>query len=198
VTEEQFPCSNCSYDIEKEKIKNLKELIEENLGVVPVWYRAARFGADVDTIKILSELNFKYDSSFTPGIDWSNKGGPDFSNQKNGKRIIDPYDIVEYPITILGKRFGLLGKILPDNWLFYRWLRPTHMTYFEEKRLVRVLRKQQTNDIVMMFHSMEIMINKTPYVRSKWMQKYFLWRLERTLNYIKKMGYKSYSLEAGE
>ena len=41
----------------------------------------------------------------------------------------------------------------------------------------------------MMFHSMEIMIDKTPYVRTKWMQKYYLWRLEKILQYADKKGY---------
>lgn len=69
----EFPCSAYSREVEKEKLQNLTRLIEENIGVTPVWYRAARFGADADTISILEELGYQYDSSFTPGIDWSDR-----------------------------------------------------------------------------------------------------------------------------
>lgn len=197
---DEFPCNAYDKDIEKEKINNLTKLIEQNLGVRPEWYRAARFGADGDTIKILEELGYQYDSSFTPNIDWSSKGGPNHKNTPLNSYYIDPentyvYDpnrsrgIKEFPVTIMGKRWGILGRILPDNWLFYRWIRPSHMTVWEQKRMIRSLYHKEIKDIVMMFHSMEIMINKTPYVRNRFMQKYFLYRLDRTVAYLVKYGY---------
>lgn len=198
----KFPCSDYPDNIEREKLKNLTELIREKLGVVPVWYRAARFGADIETIKTLSELGYRYDSSVTPNIDWSKKGGPNHANarlksyriSKDGlyqsAREEDYSGIVEKPVTILGKRWGLLGRLLPDNWLFYRWLRPTHMTYMELRGVVREMAKNNMAEGVMMMHTMEIMINKTPYVRNTWMQKYYLWRLAMSLSYMKKQGYR--------
>ena len=192
IETEKFPCFGYPYEIEKEKIKNLRDLIRQKLGYNPIWYRAARFGADEDTMKILDELGFKYDSSFTPGIDWSLKGGPDHSKSLVYPFKIKERDITEYPVTIAGKRFGVLGKVLPNHWLFYRWLRPTHMTLLEEKHLIDELSRKGVENLVLMFHSMEIMINKTPYVRNKWMQKYYLWRLDKTIGYAKKKGYVSY------
>ena len=188
-----FPCIDYPTEIERKKLENLRKLIIERLGVIPVWYRAARFGADQDTMLILSELGFLYDSSYTPHINWENKGGPDHSKVPNGSyQITIPGrndSITEYPVTIGGKRWGLIGKLLPDNWMFYKWLRPTHMTYTEQKKLIRSMRKNNIKDIVMMFHSMEVMINKSLYVRNKEMQKYFLWRLEKTLQYANRIGY---------
>lgn len=189
---ERFPCYGYNYEIEKEKIKKLKYKIKKSMGIEPVWYRAARFGADDDTIKILSELGFKHDSSFTPNINWESKGGPDYSKERVGARKIEPYGIVEHPVTIAGRRWGFVGKLLPEHWLFYRWLRPTHMTYFEERRLIREIDNEGIDELVMMFHSMEVMVGKTPYVRSVWMQRYFIWRLRKTISYAKKMGYISY------
>lgn len=191
----QFPNSACSTGEEYEKIAHLTKLIESKLDINPVWYRGARFGADLDTIHSLARLGYQYDSSVTPNIDWTSKGGPDHSKAPAGRYNIasdnmyceGDLGIAEVPVTILGKRWGLLGRLLPDNWFFYKWLRPTHMTYLEMKQMVKSLRGH--NDLVMMFHSMEIMINKTPYVRSRWMQRYYLWRLEKILAYIKKMGY---------
>ena len=191
----QFPNSACTSEVEFQKIENLTQLIEKKLGVKPEWYRAARFGADLDTIHSLAKLGYHYDSSVTPDINWSAKGGPDHSKApKERYRISDDnyykegeLPVVEFPVTISGKRWGALGRILPNNWLFYRWLRPTHMTYLEMKHMLQKLEAQE--DMVMMFHSMEIMINRTPYVRNKWMQDYYLWRLRKILAFAKEKGY---------
>ena len=191
----QFPNSDCDRETEFQKIKMLTLMIEQKLGISPMWYRAARFGADLDTIHSLEKLGYRFDSSVTPGINWSGKGGPDHSEAAIKCYSIALDDLYteglsavrEYPVTISGKRWGIIGKMLPDNWLFYRWLRPTHMTYCEMRRLVCELSEE--DNLVMMFHSMEVMINKTPYVRAEWMQKYFLWRLEKILGYAKRIGF---------
>lgn len=182
-----FPCMVLSVKEEYEKIRNLTDLIKKKLGIRPVWYRAARFGARFETYEILEKLGYEFDSSVTPGINWISKGGPDYREYKNiPYQITDA--IMEYPITIEGKRWGWIGRLLPDNWLFYKWLRPTHMTYFEIKGIIK--RKSILNeDVLMMFHSMEVMINKTPFVRNEWMKRYFIWRLDKSLKYAKKQGY---------
>lgn len=196
----EFPCSAYDKHIEKEKIYNLTKLIEKNLGVKPEWYRAARFGADKDTIDILEELGYKYDSSFTPCIDWSSKGGPNHKEAPLESYHIDKNNIYmrndnkcngikEFPVTIMGKRWGLIGKLLPDNWLFYRWIRPSHMMLWEQRKMIKLLYGMRVKNIVMMFHSMEVMINKSPYVRNELMQRYFLFRLDKTIAYSLKFGY---------
>lgn len=200
IQEENFPCMAYSREVEKEKISNLVKLIQSRLEVQPEWYRAARFGADLDTIEILHELGFKYDSSFTPNIDWTDKGGPNHKlTPLNSYSINIPniYEsdgtsggIKEYPITIMGKRFGILGRLLPENWMCYQWIRPSHMLYIEQKHMIKELRKTDVRDIVMMFHSMEIMVGKSPYVRTKMMQKYYIWRLRKTIDYAKRVGYE--------
>lgn len=186
--ESQFPCSAYSTEIEEKKIKNLTELIERRLGVRPKWYRAARFGADVDTYGILDKLGYEHESSVTPGINWRDRGGIDYKNFPLEAYKIDETNLLEHPVTIVGKRWGFLGKLLPDSWLFYRWLRPTHMSYIEMRSIINNQLRNGNKELIMMFHSMEIMINKTPYVRNRLMQKYYLWRLDRILKYSVKRG----------
>lgn len=199
----QFPCLGYADEVEYEKLKKLTDLIEQKLLVKPIWYRAARFGADDATIRSLYRLGYQYDSSVTPGIDWSSKGGPNFQNGLSRTYRISKYDICkeaesdedfsgicEIPVTIGKKRWGIIGRFLPEHWLFYQWLRPTHMTYFELRHMLKQLDKNGMKENVLMFHSMEIMIHKTPYVRNKWMQKYYLWRLEGIIKYAVKMGYE--------
>jgi hypothetical protein len=196
-TSDEFPCFAHSTEIESAKISNLTQLIEDRLDYRPVWYRAARYGADLDTIRILARLGYRYDSSVTPGINWRGIGGPDHSCAPLQPYWISKNDmymtaseragigIQEYPITIQGKRFGPLGKFLPDNWMLYNWLRPTHMTVIEQKRMIRRIGEMYPYPVlVMMFHSMEIMINKSPFVRNKWMRRRFLKNIESIINYV--------------
>ncbi|MBP7734798.1 MAG: hypothetical protein KA369_02380 [Spirochaetes bacterium] len=191
----EFPCFAHDTNTEHAKIKNLTELIEKRLSVRPIWYRAARYGADLDTIRILHDLGYRYDSSVTPGIDWSGIGGPDHSRAPLQPYWISSGDlyaaadksmsagIMEYPVTVFGKRFGIMGRFLPDNWLFYNWLRPTHMTVWEQKRVIKEMTRLYGNPVlVLLFHSMEIMINKTPFVRNRLMQKRFLKNLEKVIS----------------
>jgi hypothetical protein len=109
---DEFPCFAYDAEIESAKIKNLTEMIEKKLGVRPISYRAARYGADLDTIKALEKLGYKVDSSVTPDTDWRSYGGPDHSRAPKQPYFISQTDyyspgsgtILEVPITISGKR----------------------------------------------------------------------------------------------
>jgi len=194
----QYPCFSIDDEIEFEKIRNSDKLIQDRLAVKPVSYRAARFGADLKTIHSLIKLNYKVDSSVTPHINWYNQGGPDFEYYPEQPYFVNPDDfskpdeknksILEVPLTIGKKRFPLL----PNKWLFYQWLRPTHMSVFEQKLLIKdYLHKYREKEILvltMMFHSMEIIPKSSPYTRTKLDVCLYLWRLEKILLYLKNIG----------
>ena len=196
---DEFPCFAYSREIELVKIKNLTELIAGKFSVSPISYRAARYGADLDTIKSLEELNYKVDSSVTPGVDWSDEGGPDHSRAPKQPYFIsakDYYsagtsDVLEVPITVSGKRF----VFLPDRWVYYRWLRPTHMTAFEMRMLAGEFARSYAEPVLnLMFHSMEVVPGRTPFVRTKLGQKMYLNRLASILRYLAKMDFESRTL----
>jgi hypothetical protein len=195
----EFPCIAYDAEVEAAKIANLTEIFERKLGVRPVSYRAARYGADLDTIKALVKLGYKVDSSVTPQIDWQSKGGPDHSRAPMQPYFISQTDyysagngsILEVPITISGKRIPFYAS----GWISYRWLRPTHMTVFEMKRLVAEFTKNYAEPVLnMMFHSMEVLPGKTPFVRTTFGQKMYLRRLESILKYMIKTGFESRTL----
>jgi len=196
---DEFPCFAYDAEVESAKIKNLTELIEKKLGVRPVSYRGARYGTDIDTIKALERLGYKVDSSVTPGVSWQRQGGPDHSHSPKQPYFISHTDyysagngtILEVPITISGKRFPLL----PDKWMYYRWLRPTLMTGFEMKMLVAEFVRSYAEPVLnLMFHSMEVIPGKTPFVRTKLGQRLYLNRLASILRYMAKMGFESRTL----
>lgn len=196
----EFPCFAYSDDIELEKIKNLTVLIKQKLNIVPTSYRAARYGADLATIKSLEKLGYKVDSSVTPDINWSSVGGLDHSAAPkqpyfvNHENLYCPgsMKILEVPITISKKRL----RFLPDKWPFYRWLRPSHMTVFEMKMVVNEFLVNFENPVLtMMFHSMEIIPGKSPFVRTKLGQKLSLHRLEKIIQYMIGKGFESKTLD---
>ncbi len=199
TTSYEFPCNAYDNKVESAKIKNLTEMIENNLGTRPVSYRAARYGADIDTIKILEKLGYKIDSSVTPGISWVKQGGPDHSRAPKQPYLISQTDyysagdssILEVPITISGKRFPFLS----GGWMHYRWLRPTHMTAFEMKMLVNEFSRNYDEPVLnMMFHSMEVLPGRTPFVRTNLGQKLYLIRVEKIIKHLKQKHFESRTL----
>lgn len=197
----EFPCFAYSDEIEVEKIKNLTAQIQARLGTEPVSYRAARYGADTATIQSLVKLGYRVDSSVTPGIDWSKIGGPDHSHAIRQPYWVNLQDIhsagnssiLEVPVSVWGKR----SPGLPDTWMFYRWLRPSHMTVFEMRKLINRFADVYEHPVLnMMFHSMEIIPGKTPYVRTVIGQKLFLRRLSKTIEYLIRNGFYCKTLKA--
>ena len=195
----EFPCFAYDTNIEYEKIKNLTEQIKDRIGCTPVSYRAARYGADLDTIRALVKMGYKVDSSVTPQINWQSRGGPDHSRAPKQPYFISQTDyytagdgpILEVPITISGKRLPFWS----GGWMSYRWLRPTHMTAFEMKGLIAEFVKNYAEPVLnMMFHSMEVLPGKTPFVRTKFGQKMYLRRLESVLKYMKETDLESRTL----
>ncbi len=187
----QFPC-NLPDESEFAKIKSITELFNECFGYHPKSYRAARFGADSDTLKWLVKLDYKVDTSVTPHINWQSKGGPDFRDYPVQPYWIENGKLLEVPVTIEKKRLWLL----PDKWFCYKWLRPSIMTCFEMKRLIdKFTPKNQTPVVLnMMFHSMETIPKASPYVRTKMGRKRFLKKLKNIFEYLQNLNFESKTL----
>lgn len=196
-----FACNDYTDAEEYSRIKTLDEIIQKNLKVKPVSYRAGRYGCDINTIRSLERLAYQIDSSVTPGINWTSRGGPDFSAAPGQPYFIDSSGasiceqtskgkILEVPVTVSGKRFPLL----PDKWFLYRWLRPSFMFGFELKLLIdSLMRQYHENECVVLcilFHSVEVIPNASPYVRSVSAQRMFLKRLDNLLETLKQKGFE--------
>lgn len=73
-----FP-GNLPASLERLKLAELKSVIERNFGITPRVYKAGRYGISENTLSTLEELGFDVDLSVTPGFDYTEEGGPDFS-----------------------------------------------------------------------------------------------------------------------
>ena len=79
-------CAHNSYQgnlapaLEREKLKILRDTIEEAFGIRPIVHKAGRYGVGASSPQILSDLGFEIDVSAVSAFDWSGDGGPDYSH----------------------------------------------------------------------------------------------------------------------
>jgi hypothetical protein len=65
--------------LERAKLQALNTIIEQNLGAMPRFYHAGRYGLGRATAGIVEDLGFDVDLSCAPPLDFREDGGPDFS-----------------------------------------------------------------------------------------------------------------------
>ena len=191
VDSPDFQC-HCAADIEFRKLDNLTRLFESRLGYRPRSFRAGRFGAGVNTIRSLARLGYTVDTSVTPHILWRHPDGdvdfrrapeqPYFPAADNLNLAgPDPGPVLEVPVTT--KRRFLRGP---------HWLRPWMSTISSMKAIVRDhLRRHRARKVVvlnMMFHSMEVIPQASPYPQTESETRRFLDDLAAVLHWCRNQG----------
>lgn len=102
-----FP-GNLTPELEAAKLKALTDAIEETFGERPRIYQAGRYGLGPNSARILEEQGYLVSTTVSPPFDYSDEGGPDFSQSGN-----DPYlfgegrKLLEIPVT--GAFVGFAG-----------------------------------------------------------------------------------------
>lgn len=105
---------------EHRQLETLTALFQDAFGFPPVSFRAGRFGAGKDTLRILESLGYRNDSSVTPHLRWGDH--PDEMNYTASPEqpyfplagdLARPADtpsrassILELPVSITGSRLG--------------------------------------------------------------------------------------------
>lgn len=206
-------------NIEYLKLKNLTNLFIKQFGFKPTSFRAGRFAAGTNTINSLEKLGYLVDTSVTPLVDWNYaEGRANFVGARNQpyfpkkENILESGNskVLEVPVSITGSKLKkclhvqnnnytskfvnrITDKIFPSY-----WLRPS--TY-SSKEMIYVINKiisenQKKDNIVlnMMFHSMEIIPNASPYTKTEKDCNEFIKRLKDVLNYGKRHNFNFISL----
>jgi hypothetical protein len=190
---QNYDAMQCSYapEVERMKMIVLTDLFKERFGHAPSSFRAGRFGAGNNTVKVLRELGYRVDSSVSPGMDWDfPHGRVDFMNALTQPYLVkddllraDEGDLLEVPVMIYASRSRkalhssssnqvlrkwnhLANKVVPAV-----WFRPS---YHSAKQMIgvaeRTLRENADRGSVvlnMMFHSMEVVPGASPYAQSE-------------------------------
>ncbi len=103
---------NLSPDLEREKLEILHSTIRSNFGIIPEIYRAGRYGVGPNTIKILHELNIRFDSSVRACFDYSADSGPNFALEPDQPYWLKRDQLIELPVTtVFGGKMRQFGKV---------------------------------------------------------------------------------------
>ncbi|MBV8937331.1 MAG: polysaccharide deacetylase family protein [Alphaproteobacteria bacterium] len=205
ITDENSYPGNLPSALEREKLVQLTQSIETNIGVRPRIYKAGRYGVGQATAGILAELGYEIDVSVVPGTDLTYEFGPDFSRcranpywfGKNPALLEIPLSIgytglladtgnVAYTLTMNERlkalhvpgilaRLGLVERIT---------LTPEGISFEEQRRLTRALLRKGHRVFSFTYHSPSLAPGNTPYVRSEADLHAFLERIERYLRFF--------------
>ena len=113
---------NLPAELQFKKMSNLHHCIVSSLGVVPISFRAGRWGFSNQVAKNLLMLGYKVDTSVLSFTNLSDKGGPDYSNIAPSPYLFSHLDIyssansgemLEIPITAgyLQNNFDMCNRI---------------------------------------------------------------------------------------
>jgi len=206
-------------NIEKQKMLNLTELFKNAFGYSPSSFRAGRFGAGKNTIRILESLDYKVDSSVHPGLKITTQNEeinytktpifPYFTDiddlTAKGKSTVLEVPVTLYRHPVLQRFFPFINIINRETFIEKALckifpstvLRPTYHTAAEMIRASRKLIHKSNSSPVflnMMFHSMEIIPGASPYAKNPEQANRIVHRIKDYLQWWDKSGYSYSSL----
>lgn len=177
---------NLPPDLEARKLKALQAMIAKNFGVVPLFFKAGRYGVGPETMKTLAQLGFAVDFSILPGTDLTGRGGPDFRYADASPYRAAVEGVLSVPMT--RGQVGLLPTLPPRlhaalELPAMRRLRipgllsntglantvtltPEGVTAEEQCNLVRSFVGRGYRTFTLHYHSPSLVSGNTPYVRS--------------------------------
>ncbi|HEY0141165.1 MAG TPA: hypothetical protein VGF48_09730 [Thermoanaerobaculia bacterium] len=140
------------HDVRLAKHRQLLLAHEQAFGAHPVSYRAGRWGLDATELAHLGELGYRIDSSVPPGIDFRDRGGPDFSSFLTD--VPKPW------------REGPLWEV-PASIVRGRWIRPLKHPREEMVHATREMLERGAPIVNVMFHSSEAFLDTSPISRTR-------------------------------
>lgn len=183
VTEFNSYAGNLPFELEREKLRTLRNRIEQVFGIAPLIYRAGRYGLGPRTAEILKECGIAIDTSVRARFDYSGKGGPNYRDHPLPPYWVDAeHSLLELPLTTVywGPLRQMGNTIYPHLWrapsvrgvlarvgLLERIpLTPEGITTEEALRGVDIAIDEGLPVLVFSFHSPSLAPGHTPYVRN--------------------------------
>ncbi len=169
----------------EEKIAVMTESIKK-IGVTPLSHRAGRWAMNDMYFQLLIKYGYKIDCSVTPHIDWSSSLGATFNAKGSNYSSYpeEPYwiignngdNLLEVPLSIRKTHKLILNDNITIRGMgggIYRaikgsalWLRPNGYNFKSMIRLADIIRQSQSDYIMFMLHSSELMPNGSPTFRT--------------------------------
>jgi len=198
--------SQLADDLLERQMRELTGVIEAEIGIRPVTYRAGRHGMDLRSLRHLESLRYVVDTSVDPLFNETRIGGPKFPAAP-----VAPYHpdsgnlhrparspILEIPISSatmprLPKWIeGVYASLQPKRWrgplkrlgLRPVWLRPSYSPAPDAIALASALVARGVPTLNMLFHSSELLPGASPYHRDEAAVDRFFDTFERVVEHI--------------
>ena len=201
-------------DLQYRKLKTLHDTIVTNFGVVPTTYRSGRWGFSEDVARQLIALRYTVDTSISPGFDWRQYEGPDYSAwpcepftyrlqaSGPGESLLEvpaTIDFVQRPRDFASATYravrssvpggsrvlGLLGRIGLLNLVS---ISPEIDTLPRMIRLAKAMQRRGAQVVNMFFHSPTLLEGCSPYVGTAAQLEAFLDRIDGFLAFAQSAG----------
>lgn len=209
-------------NIIEQKVINLTDLLKQKFGTAPVTHRAGRWAFNELYAVCLKKHGYLVDCSVTPGIDWSktkgNTGanGPDFRKEPHSAYNYRNTGLLEIPLSITKNRFFDLNRITMKYGFHYffgtlkfecfhflkgklQWLRPdSDLSFKSLKKLVDKNYKSETDYLMFMIHSSELMPGGSPNFSTNESIEKLYELMNKLFGYIKELGYVGISMKEYE
>ncbi|MBE0500937.1 MAG: polysaccharide deacetylase family protein [Desulfuromonadales bacterium] len=214
---------NLPEELQDQKLETLHEVICRNLGVVPVSFRAGRWGFGLSTARSLCRLGYRVDTSVTPYVSVKKYGGPDFSDFGPEPFIFYPggnvggegrNSLLQVPATVgflqpnfslchqlmqsiegpVVKRLRLKGVLDYLGLLNKVWLSPE---LADANAMIRLAKRMETNHhncLNMVFHSTSLVAGLSPFVKTKEDEQLFFMKIRSFLEFARESGWNSVTL----
>ena len=183
---------NLPPELERAKLTALHSLIVKRFGLKPQMYRAGRYGAGLNSRKILRDLGVAIDTSVRSLFDYTGQGGPNYADCPLDPYWISEDKLIELPVTTVfsgalrssGKfifshafqsltsrgllaRTGLLERIA---------LTPEGIPAAKAIHAIDIALAQAVPILNFSFHSPSLAAGHTPYVRNdEELERFYDW-----------------------
>jgi hypothetical protein len=190
------PDFQCAYpaQIEYEKLANLTQLFRDRFGYAPKSFRAGRYGASAQSIDSLQRLGYLVDTSVTPHLKWSEPNATvDFRKAPEQPYFPESGTIASAASEWVGGRIlEIPVTVKPRLFRDPRWFRPWFASVNQMKNIVNYhLKKYRQLPVLvinMMFHSMEVVEEASPYPQSAEDVKRFIDDMQSVLQWCSDEG----------
>jgi hypothetical protein len=189
--------------IERRKLIALSDIIAANFDTRPTVYKAGRYGIGAATPAILRELNYAVDISVVPHTDFSDDGGPDFTDAPAAPFVITE-GLCELPLSVhfvghlaafgprlfpylqgtIARRLRLAGICGRLGLLERLRLSPEGHSLQDLIRQTRAALAAGTRLFMLTYHSSSLLPGATAYVRTEAERNAFLATLDSYLRFF--------------
>jgi len=212
---------NLPEGVQYNKVKYLNDLLVENFEIIPISFRAGRWGFNYTVAKNLYTLGYRYDTSITPFTNWAPVGGPDDSkidskpyyifnhieNDGSSKYLLEIPPTIGYCglfrkyedicnrmhcyFNYKNRKYSYVNSLMRRLNIYEKIWLSPESSTLKEMIQLTESIRNKSIYLNMFFHSGSLMAGNTPYVTNIKLQNEFFNKIDLYLDYITNLNIES-------